>query len=52
MKQCRECKETKQKIDFTIDKTNKDGIRGVCKKCVNKKKMDKYYAKKNEISFY
>jgi hypothetical protein len=38
MKVCTDCKEAKHLNDFFKQKANKDGLRGMCKVCDNKKR--------------
>ncbi len=33
MKQCSKCKQTKNKIEFAIDKNSSNGLHSVCKVC-------------------
>ena len=37
MKQCRNCKETKQAADFSRDQTKKDMLSTECKACANRR---------------
>lgn len=37
MKQCRDCKITKQDGNFSKDKRNKDGLQAYCKICLSKR---------------
>lgn len=50
MKQCRKCLLTKEEVEFTKDKKNKDGLSWQCKECrttyfnLHKEKMNNYHS--------
>lgn len=52
MKKCIKCNVEKTKAEFQMDRQNIEGVRKICKACVNKKRMAKYYEKKNNAFSY
>lgn len=47
MKKCNCCKAYKELSFFYTDKRNKDGHQGICKKCMNEKRNEKYKTNKD-----
>lgn len=42
MKTCNRCKIKKELSEYGSNKRSKDGLRGMCKDCVNKQRRSKY----------
>ena len=51
MKTCKACAESKPLADFTNDITGKQGVRGTCKKCEAKKRLQTYIKKTYHLSW-
>jgi len=49
-KVCAKCKSVKEVYNFSKDKSSKDGLQSICKKCVKKYKHSYYRKNKDAIS--